>query len=64
MALSRPLETLSLGSRRMMQKETKGKQENDYRGTSLIRKRPPPPRTTIGPYAEAYSRVLGGGGFL
>ena len=33
-----------------------------YRGTSLIRKRPPP-RTTIGPKAYTYCRVLGWGGF-
>ena len=24
----------------------------------------PPPRTTIGPYAQSYCRVLGGRGFL
>ena len=34
-----------------------------YKGTLLIRKRPPP-RTTIGPYAQAYCRVLRGGVFL
>jgi len=28
------------------------------------KKQPPPPRTAIGPLAEAYSRVLGGGIFL
>ena len=30
-----------------------------YRGTSHIRKHPPP-RTTTGPYAQGYRRVLGG----
>ena len=34
-----------------------------YRGTSLIRKRPPP-RTTRGPSAWAYCRVLGEGVFV
>ena len=34
-----------------------------YRGTSLMRKRPPP-RTTIGPWAWAYCRVLGGCVFM
>ena len=29
----------------------------------LVRNRPPP-RTTVGPWAQAYCRVLGGGGFL
>jgi len=32
-------------------------------GTSLIRKRHPP-RTSIGPYTQAYRRVLGAGVFL
>ena len=34
-----------------------------YKGTLLIRKRPPP-RTSVGPWAKAYCRVLQGGGFL
>ena len=34
-----------------------------YRSTSLIRKAHPP-RITLGPYAQAYCRVLGGGRFL
>ena len=34
-----------------------------YRGTSLMRNHIPP-RTAIGPYAYAYCRVWGGGGFL
>ena len=34
-----------------------------YRGTALMRKRPPR-RTTIGPYADAYCSVLGGCVFL
>ena len=33
-----------------------------FRGTSLIRNRPPP-RTVTGSYAQAYGRVLGGGIF-
>ena len=35
-----------------------------YRGTSLIRHRPPTPRTVIGPCAQAHCRILGGGVFL
>jgi len=34
-----------------------------HRGTSPIRKHQPP-RTTIGPYAQAHCRVLGWGCFL
>ena len=34
-----------------------------YRGTSLIRNRPPP-RTTKGPWSYSYCRVLGGRGCL
>ena len=34
--------------------------EKGYRGTSLIRNRPPP-RTTLGTWAYAFCRVLGGG---
>ena len=34
-----------------------------YRGTSLMRNRPLP-RTAIGPYADAFCRVVGGGVFL
>ena len=37
--------------------------EDRYRGTSLIRKRPPP-RNAVGPEAHVYCRVLGGGVFL
>ena len=35
-----------------------------YRDTLPKNKRPPPPRITTGPSAQAYSRVLGRGGFL
>ena len=38
-------------------------QSAPYRGTSLIRNAHPP-RTTIGPLAKAYCRVVGGGIFL
>ena len=37
--------------------------ERAYRGTSLTRKHPPP-RTTLGPWAQGDCRDLGGGGFL
>jgi hypothetical protein len=39
-------------------------QQMGHRGTPLMRPPPPPhPRTTIGPYAYSYCRVLEGGGF-
>ena len=40
-----------------------GGAESVYRGTSLIRKRPPP-SDPLGPFAQGYCRVLGGGCFL
>ena len=41
-----------------------GSTNRKHRVTSLIRNSPPIPRTSIGPFAESYCRVLGCCGFL